>query len=494
MKNKIPFILLVIINITILALLFFSYKPSRGGDIVEYYGMTESISRHADIHLSPEDQVAIEKYLSPIYFSDPQYYIKGVNGERYPVHFFFYSLLLTPAVLILKLLRLHPFYAFSLTNLTILLTTIVYLFKHHIPDWQKRLFLLFLIYASPILGFIVWQGPDLFYVSMLLLATFSFFSKHYLKAAAFAVLASWHSQPLVIIALLSILFYLSKRILGKDVAGQPDKIVKKDSIETILLAFSLGFLLLLPYFFNLISFGVFTPWGLIENGWTQINGFGVQNISLKKLFEQFFDPNMGLLWYAPIVVVLGSIRLIKEKKNKVILSVFLVFLASAFFYQTNPAWHYGSSGFGPTRHILFMIPLLIYLTIQISRHYLKSALLLISFLVIWQLYSLSFNGFLFPNPDSTLYHTPYAQYLLDAYPELYNPTPEIFVDRTDHLDLSYPDDAIYKTGEEICKKAYVQPKTVNQLMYECGYIPEKYKKSVESLKQEQPYHGIYVNY
>jgi len=248
-------------------------------------------------------------------------------------------------------------------------------------------------------------------------------------------------------------------------------------VNKLPILFGLGILALIPYAYNFIIFGTFTPWTILKDGWTLIHGFGPQNMSLKKLFEQFFDLNFGLFWYAPMLLILGVTSVIVNRKNLQLVFTALSMIITAFFYQTNPAWHYGTSGFGPSRHAIFLLPFLIYASILLlEKFFLRKVALVL--LVITQLVIMSFNGFLFPNLLNTLQMSPYAAYVLDHAASLYNPTPEIFVDRTLHQDYSYPHSAYYKY-QGSCTKAYVLITDKDALVANCGFIPDKYVNSFD---------------
>jgi hypothetical protein len=251
-----------------------------------------------------------------------------------------------------------------------------------------------------------------------------------------------------------------------------------------------------PYLYNLYAFGTLTPWLGLQNAYASINGFGLQNISIFKLFEQFFDPNIGLFWYGSVLIFLSiiGIKHFWQERQWERLVVVLGFLLTALFYQTNPAWHYGTTGYGPTRHIIFFLPLLIYLSLKNS-HKVKGGLLggMFVICIAIQGYSLLFNGFIYPDTTRSLFHTPYARYFLNNYPQVYNPTPEIFIDRTLNLDTMLPQSAIYRE-QGICKKAYILPNGQFLLKQKCGFIPKSERNKLKKLENLSIYQGVYVNY
>lgn len=468
-KNLFWYIFAFISGLLLIAL-FLLPVLNFGGDIVEYHGITESLIKNGSIALTKEAADNLSHYLQPAYLVDPQYYIQGVDGKRYPVHFIFYSLLAMPIRILLKVFQLNELNTLRLTNLALLTATSYYLLRTYLTSARSRVSYLLLTYLSPLMWFLIWPGPDVYYLCMMLLSLFFFFDRRFILALVFMALASWQSQPLIIAFAGMFGYYLSQFISKQQLK---DGTYVGILINKLPLLFGIGLLALVPYAYNFYFFGTFTPWTILKDGWTLIHGFGPQNMSLKKLYEQFFDLNFGLFWYAPVILTLGVASVITERKNRQLLLTAVLMVITAFFYQTNPAWHYGTSGFGPSRHAIFLLPFLIYAGIRfLDKFFLRS--LALAFLVITQLGIMSFNGFISPNLLNTLQMSPYASFVLDHAASLYNPTPEIFVDRTLHADFSYPKSAYYKVNGK-CTKAYVLLTDKDALVANCGYIPTKYQ-------------------
>jgi len=469
MIKKLIWGLLLISSIGLLAYFLFVAKIQLGGDIVEYYGITESLINHGGLQLSPKDQENLSQALNPGYFNDPTYYLLGRDGQRYPVHFILYSLLVLPFRLALELFGQNGLKALWLVNIISLFSAVFVIFRFFLKDSFKRLVLLAITFFSPLLSFLIWPGPDVFYLSLLLVATYAFFNKRYFLAVLLAAVSSWNSQPVMVIAAGFLVYYLYKQ-MGPVEIGK-EKYLRLSG-KAVAVGAGMSVLILLPYFYNLVIFGTFTPWMILGDVWTKLNGFGLQNISFQKLFEQLFDLNIGLFWYAPLICLVGFYSLFKAlKKNKKIWFILALMILTAFFFQTNPAWHYGTSGYGPGRHGIFLLPFLLFFSVKLLKARLTH-LPILAILIVAQAFNLYLNGFLEPDLTNTLRHSPYAEWVLDHYPQFYNPTPEIFVDRTNQTDLKYPTGAIYKTGGE-CKKAYVLKTEEDQLVAECSSIPEE---------------------
>lgn len=480
MKIKPAYIVLTLI--TTFLFYYFLSKPvmQPAGDIPEYYGITQTLLSHFGFNLTSSDQEYLSKVLNPGYFNDPGYYIQGRGQNRYPVHFVFYSILVLPIRLILKLLNFNELLSLSITNLIILSATVLFILIRFLKSTKSQLIFILLVYISPVVFFIIWPGPDIFYTCMMLISVFYFFERGYFKSALFGVLASWHSQPLAIYAGLMTLFFILKELIRAKEGGGYKVTIDKKVIKIFVFCLILALLVLTPYFLNYYMFGILTPWKILQDGWTIMRGFGVQNTSLVKLYEMFFDLNIGLFWYAPFIVILGTVFVLENVKKADVKYMFFCLLFTAFFYQTNPAWHYGTSGYGPTRHVIFVLPFFIYCVLKFLEKE-ESKIELVSFIVILtvvQFFPLKMNNFLRPFPPDSLRHNQLARFVLDNYPSLYNPTPEIFIDRTSNTDPKNLINAVYKKDFS-CKKAFILKGQNEYLMSHCGSIPTTYQQKLD---------------
>lgn len=471
-----PLALTLLIAGLVFGIFLTSPIPEPAGDIAEYFGITESVLRHGGITLTPADQTALSNSLHPEYFSNPGYYISGTGGNRYPVHFIAYSLLLTPMRWMLQYAHIPDLKIFALANTLLFFGAITYIMLRFVHEPSKQIILAILALTSPLIFFLSWPGPDIFSLSLLLIALFWFYEGGILPAAALVAVASWHSQPMMVIAV-SMLLY---RAVSKN--------SHKYHGAALLSQMGILCLLAVPFIYNYLIFGTLTPWSILRDGWTSLNGFGIQNIRLQKLFEQFFDLNIGVFWYAPLLVIAGTASITAHIRDKKVLWLTMTFLTTLLAYQTNPAWHYGTSGFGPSRHAIVMIPFLIAATVWGAKSKPMWAGFMMAVLIS-QIFILSLNNYIFPVFSNTLVHSPMADFILSRWPALYNPTPEIFVDRTNHTDLDHPTSAVYGI-HGTCKKAYVLARDIDMVTGICGSFPEPIRTQVFNPDTD----GFYVTY
>jgi len=489
MKRLLPWIALGCISILLLMYFLTNYTPQQAGDIANYLGVTESVKNHFSPELRDSDKNNLITLVHPAYFDNPIYYnVPSPSGLRYSMHFIAYSYIITPVRIALEALGYNPLLVFPIANSVLLILTLSFLCAS-LREYKQRLILFVLVLLSPLISFLSWPGPDAWVLCLLLLAAYLYSVKRYWPAAYITAFASWHSQPLL--ALSAGMAFMATATIWKGIILHKNK--SHFSLQsTITASIWLMGILSVPYIYNYWAFGVLTPWTKLRDGWTLLYGFGIQNLRVEKLFSQLFDINTGIFWYIPMGIIAWMIVAIwsfkKVRIPTIVLSIFL--LITAFLYQTNPAFHYGTAGFGPSRHIVFLTPFLIFMILdllaQVKR---RIGYGVLAIYILTQSLILSMNGWLAPDFTNSLKHTPIATYVLTHAPTLYTPLPEIFVDRTNGDDADHPTSAIYKTNGK-CTKAYVLPLDLPKLLGECT---ENSMHTTGSIYDERK-DGIYITY
>ncbi|PIZ63765.1 hypothetical protein COY16_01110, partial [Candidatus Roizmanbacteria bacterium CG_4_10_14_0_2_um_filter_39_13] len=255
-----------------------SWEFQPAGDIIEYYGVTESLLSHGGINLTQEDYQNLVNTFNEGYFSDPRYFMAGRGAERFSAHFIGYSVLAVPTRALLELIGSDPKKALGFTNLLIFSASLLFIMLKYLKNTAPKLILLLTAFTSPLIFFLTWPGPDLLVLSLLLISLFAFWNKECLFAAILSVIASWHSQPLIIVAGINVMFLLFHS-RHPELACPPNwrdsesifsrfrfksGMIKK----TIPILIVLAFLAAIPYVYNLYFFGVLSPWSIFEDGWT----------------------------------------------------------------------------------------------------------------------------------------------------------------------------------------------------------------------------------
>jgi hypothetical protein len=256
--------------------------------------------------------------------------------------------------------------------------------------------------------------------------------------------ASWQSQPLIIIPF----GYYLYAIYGA---------IKYRNIRLFISSSLIGLLAILPNIYNVAIFGVLSPWSLFGGK----HLVAASNITILKFGELFFDPNIGLFWYMPILFFGALIIMLKKAfidgKTGLIL---VLLLAVGLAYETNANWNNGTAGYGPTRYAIYLIPFLLYYIVFYLPQKI-STYIGVAFFILSQIWVFSYSGFLTPNLANTLTFTPLAHKVLTLIPRIYNPTPEIFVERTLHTEPDQLIPTFYSEGG-VCKKIFI-PRGINEV-------------------------------
>ena len=489
MKRLLPWLALGCVSILMLMAFLTTYTPQQAGDIANYFGVTESVKNHLTPELRDTDKNTLATLVHPAYFDNPIYYnVPSPSGLRYSMHFIAYSYLITPIRIGLESLQYNPLLVFPVANSIILVLTLSFLCAS-LRDYKQKLIVLMLVLLSPLLSFLAWPGPDLWVLSLLLIAAYWYHIKHYWPATFITAIASWHSQPLLAlsmgVAIMATANIWKGIILHKKYPLHPLRITVHKSIWLFII-------LALPYIYNYWAFGVLTPWTKLQDGWTLLYGFGIHNLNVEKLFSQLFDINTGIFWYIPVGVAAWMTVIFWAVKKNHLPTILLAasLLLTAILYQTNPAFHYGTAGFGPSRHIVFLTPFLILAIIEVLAGVKRRVGYgILAVYILTQSLILTMNGWLAPDFTNSLRHTPIASYLLTHAPSLYTPLPEIFVDRTTEHDADHPTSAIYKTNGT-CTKAYILPLDIPKLLNECKTGTMRTSGSIYDERKD----GIYVTY
>ncbi|MDQ5951061.1 MAG: hypothetical protein QG639_338, partial [Patescibacteria group bacterium] len=246
MKKLLSWLLLGFITLGLAAYFLFVAKIQLGGDIVEYYGTSESLLSHQSVDLSPDDQKVLEQFLHKAYFEDPGYYIEGKEGKRYPVHFVFYSFLVTLVRIVMKPFAAPELKSLWLVNIASFSVAMALIWKFFTKELWQRMVIALLWITSPLLFFFVWPGPDLWYLMVLSVAVFAYFNKSPLIASILTAIASWHSQPLLV---LSSLFFAVHLFRNSTISY--GKIRLNVAVKDILFGIIIAALLAIPYGYNL---------------------------------------------------------------------------------------------------------------------------------------------------------------------------------------------------------------------------------------------------
>ncbi|WP_395094512.1 hypothetical protein [Armatimonas sp.] len=404
--------------------------PRLLGDGYEYYLMLRSLAAHGTPEAKPEDIAATAALLRPLGFelpNPPPGFFPSTREGLYGYHFWFYSLLGVP----LRWLGLG-FSAFYGLNIGLVLVTSALVLRCRAIAAPRRVALLLLSLVSPVLWYIKWPHPEVFTWCCVLLALVGWEAKRPVWATLAASLGALQNPPVLFLSLLIFVVALREKEnrSGKRLLG-------------LIVALGVAFVPMAFFFIHFQALSMIAKVGGSNPGW----------ITLERVASLFGDLNQGLFFYVPLLLCLGLAGILKATRQRrykpLLLGATLLLFAIAAATTNN--WNSCCSGV--MRYGVWMLPVLAWLALESkpSRWMLTTAICLQALIVLYDdpMRSERSPGNVFTYTE----HLRLARMVLNRAPWLYNPEPEIFVERTLGSEPTPPWKlpVAYHAGERISK-------------------------------------------
>lgn len=463
-KKRVYFLFL---SIFILINSFFIIRPNIYGDGMEYFLMTEAINNHLSLDIQKEDIQAFQQNLlkTPLWSDHWKSITNSIihkfefnesltgeyglytnkNNQTYSYHFWFYSLISSPINFFLKLFNGNPLRLFMIVNSLIFLSVqclILFYFKFSLK--KSILISLFHIF-SPVLWYLSWTGPEVLIASAFFISIICVYEEKYFQAIILSAVASLHAPPIAFATAFIALYLISKELKWM--------VILKTGISSSIVA--------IPSAFYFINFGVMNL--ILEAGYVDSN-----NINLNRLLSFYFDLNQGLILGIPLILILSIVIYYKKLKSKQLSwDLFLLPLALSMTIPGISQTNWNSGCFVIQRYgIWISIPILLFVLYNhtnLNKFIIASALIIQIFVII------DFKG-LYNEGWEYTHQNRYAKFALAHFPQIYNPDPEIFGERTLYKEgISASDSPIvWWTPNHL--KVMVHKSKINEL-------PEQYKKA-----------------
>jgi hypothetical protein len=400
-------------------------QHSHFGDDQEYLSMTMSFVRHGSPDYEAGDWEAMLQGLPRSWRlslghkfgpgNAPGAYYASRTGEYYAFHFFSYSAVAAPMRALLDA-RPDASRAHQLTNLLLLSCALLSLLA--LRD-QPRVFwtIATLAFFSPVLWFTTYASTETFVFSLGLLALQCCARDRMILAILFNSIAATQYQPLAPLSLLWCADWLWTR--RQHLRSQ--WLQAAGALAATALVF-------VPSLFYLVHFG--TPNLIAREGLASPRFIGWD-----KFAGLFVDLNGGMLVYTPglllVLLVAAGWALARARADPrgVLLLGCLLFTMFASTVQRN--WNHPT--FGISRYVLYSIaPALSFIAIELRQRRPDPRWLaaLVGAALCLQLLVQRANGFFVYHGNDAASHSAAATYVLERWPWLYAPHPEIFCERT----------------------------------------------------------------
>ena len=442
----------VIILLMVIVGLFFYLKGrdfSITGDGHEYVLMSESLMNHGSPASRVEDvndliskfKVKSDDFYDPTFncLRDPGClseesvpFFKSTQNEYYPWHFFGYSLLNLPSYIIFSYIKSSPPVSFVFTNMVFFLLAMYFLvFKLNERVVYKAVVLSGLITIATIQYF-KWNHPESVTLSLIVISLVLLKSGKYKKSALILAICSMQNPPIAFSSLAVYIFGLLTTA-SDDNDGKIKTLVRL-IYRDIPFAIVCALLILSPSIFYLYHFN--TPNLILSKGSADYS-----LISIERVIGFYFDLNQGMVLLIPaffICLPLFCFSLFKKTKNvnRIVLSLFLIFLSIIVAIPSTQTTNWNPGTFGVLRYAywnsVFIVFAISELIASFDRKWLVntvSVFVLVSQLIV----SFMQANDLWYAKDYT-YLSPVSVFVLENYPSVYNPHPEIILERTLHRE------------------------------------------------------------
>lgn len=413
-RLEIAFLILLLIF-----LVFFSLGTSAivTGDGAHYYAALVGLSTNGSPEITEQIRSAVQLKLGV----NPDFLIAvSKEGEKYPAHFFAYSLLSAPAYFLLSLLGEDTLKAFQVTNSVLVFAATYFVLRKSQQSRLVRWGVVFGFLASTGMLYLKWTHPEIFSASFLLVGIFLFLDKKH-AAASFFIGVSSLQNPSLAFVIIPVIFDQLLYGLRAGVVGRHWKI-----LQGLVIASAYGSIALLPGIWNYFKFGYASP--IVHLGYIDTS-----LISWLRFYSFVFDLNVGLivglpmfLWMFPLIVGSKVFAAVKNGDRiffrEDLLLIGFVLAVTPTLAQLN--WNSGGNVFSRYASWAGMLPL-VWCAVSWSRisampWLVAPALLLQLGLVYWVNFATPrLNG-------SWVEMRPWVGEVWKINPHLYNPVPEIF--------------------------------------------------------------------
>jgi hypothetical protein len=413
--------------------------PRRTGDAHQYIAMALQLSQLRLPSLSPQEEARYRDWLAahPVASGFPD----GADAVRQPSlfrdnrqefsHFWGYPLLVAPLMAAASVTGAHPLAAFAITNAALLaaaLWAVVHVFGP-IPA--------LLLLASPLIWFVGRAQVEVFTVSLLCLALAAAARGRWEWASLAVAAAATQNLPIAAVLPLFWAGGLADWILQQWAANRPLTPDRSRLIRALAFGIaSVGLAFLHPLYY-LARLGVVTP--------QQLNGGITSALTSRAQFlAPLTDPDIGFLWWLPVttpLTVFGGFLLARSWRtgDLALRRLALVALCAALtglwflviFAQTTNVNSGGTVHI--SRYALWLLPLTLPM-LTVATRVLKRWRPSLPLPLAVALFAAYLGYFQPDQPERYVEHSPQAAWLMSTIPAAYHPLPEIFVERTLHID------------------------------------------------------------
>ena len=414
--------------------------PGPMGEWDDYTLMSASLIAPEHNFSITESDIAVHKQLFPEWSRDIDFYrLSGYvakDGGEMAWYFPTYSIVSIPFIIVLYAMKLPTIYAFAFTNLFFLLISLLVVLYCLDVGEKKKALLIAALSLNPIVFYLGWPSAEVFIYAFLVITMVCWYNHWYKRAALSISVAGMLNMTVMCIGFLMIGEYLLA--LWKD-RKKNENIAAfiKENICKIFIYGSCYIIGLIPMIYNYYNVGH------INLTASQSNYVQARESTLERFWSYIFDLNYGLLPYFGIMLIGAIVLLIVAilHRHWRYLEWMFALVITILLYSIMIHINCGMSGISRYNSwgavILIFAVCLFYDEIirfdkvnNIIKLFLYMSTILTGILVFYY-------GPNKASHTSYVQWTPIARFVLDKYPQLYNPLHSTFNSRVNHLDGGY---------------------------------------------------------
>lgn len=406
------------------------------------------------------------------------------NGGMLTWYFPTYAIVCIPMILFLKFLGLPVIYAFSFTNLMVIMIMLLLIYKFLKINDRIKFLLILSLSLNPVVFYYCWPSGEVLIYSLLGIGFIFWYNGCYKRAALFVSLAGTLNTTIMSIGIIMIIEYMIKLLKNKSKDITWIIFVKKNFFAVIKygLCYVIGLCPMIYFYYN-------TGYINLTASRTKFT-VGAESV-LQRTIAYIFDLNYGIFPYFPICLLVGSIMFlcaICYRKWRYI-EWFITFIINVILYSFMVHINSGMSGIA--RYNIWGVIILLFAECVFLEEIIKKIKLrkvfcyLISInicLVTIIIYCYGPTG---ANRTSYMEWTPIAAYVLNECPILYNPLHSTFYNRTAHKDGVYEFDTpvVYQAEDGYVRKILASFKDKDVLLSNYTSTADKEKWFIDQVSK-----------
>ncbi|MBQ3034254.1 MAG: hypothetical protein IJD28_07720 [Deferribacterales bacterium] len=443
------------------------FRPVPTGEWDDYSLPSVSVMYDHNITISEYDIEKFKEVFPP--WSDYIDLLYGMSGYKtdsgeIPWYFPVYSVAAIPAVIILDILNIPTIYAYTFTNLCFLMLMLFVVLRYLEISNLNKLLLILLLSINPVVFYLTWISAEVFIYSMIGISLCFWYNRQYNRGALFISVAGMLNPTVMVVGLVMIVdFFIYKYTGCKD-----KNIISfiKSQLKNIISFGSCFIISLIPMLYNLYYTGYINLTASYDN-YTQ---------SAETVFQRFIayllDLNFGFLPYFAPVFILGVTLLFIALYKRVwaYVLMFVAFLGTVFAYSFMVHINHGMGGIARynawSSAVMIFAVCLYYNRIIIKDIFKKIFNVVIIFSAVITSVIVVNYGVANAHRTSCIYMTPIAEFVLDNFPQFYNPLPSTFNSRIAHVDGGYWYDTpvVYESDKGDIKKILLSAKDSDEIL------------------------------